>query len=205
MAKLEGDDLNFDDLAPLDADVGDELFAADAMPAETAAEKTPAPESPPEAPPAEEQAAEVAKPEEAVKEDAEEETEPSKLPLILEVVALVVIPLGLLALASRDIVGSGLGLLSVWTALYLIGLGLIPYALWRARETSTLYTLFLGCVLAAMLTGVYCLWMELAVNYQFDIHAQEAKRKVGMILPAERGLPSPLSIPAIEAAPAGLV
>ncbi len=143
------------------------------------------------------EAAGAKEPAEAAEEEEEEELEPSKLPFYLEIAALIVIPLLLLALASNDLLGQGgLAVLSIWTALYLIGLGLIPYALWKGRDTSTLYTVFLGCVLAAMLTGVYVLWIELAVNYKFDIHAQEAKRAaVGMVLPAEFRLPSTLVYP----------
>jgi hypothetical protein len=56
-----------------------------------------------------------------------------------------------------------------------------------------------------MLTGVYVLWIELAVNYKFDINAQEAKRaKVGMVLPAEFRLPAPFSPPGVAGGPSTL-
>ena len=45
------------------------------------------------------------------------------------------------------------------------------------RKTNTVFVVFLGCVLAAVLTAVYCLWMELA-RYKFDIKAQDAKQRV---------------------------
>ncbi len=199
MANVEGDSPNFDELRSLGGEPAAENEAAptDQPAAEPLAEEAAgalpdAETTPPEGEPAE--ATEAEEPVEGVEEEEEEE-EPSKLPLYLEVAGLIVVPLVLLAMASKDLLGQGgWDVLSIWTALYIIGLGLIPYALWKSRETSTLYTVFLGCVLAGMLTGVYCLWMELG-RYQYDINAQEAKRKVGMLLPAEPGLLAPFSLP----------
>ena len=48
------------------------------------------------------------------------------------------------------------------------------------RKTNTVFVVILGCVLAAVLTSVYCLWMEL-VRYKFDIKAQDAKQRVSMV------------------------
>ncbi|MEN6451010.1 MAG: hypothetical protein ABFC96_11005 [Thermoguttaceae bacterium] len=209
MAKIEGDNPNFDELTPLDGAFGadDDLASLGDLTASPLDEETsPLDEEPAEEPlpdeaaplddaPIEDEAAmaEMPAPEEpvaAAEDDEEEEIEPSKLPLFLEVLALIVVPLGLLALASNDILGKGgLGLLSIWTALYFIGLGLVGYALWKSRATSDLYTVFLGCVVAGLLTGVYILWMELAINYKFDISAQQAK-KVSVLLPTELRLPA---------------
>ncbi|MCE5267320.1 MAG: hypothetical protein LLG00_05490 [Planctomycetaceae bacterium] len=190
MVKSKDDIPSFDELPPL----GDDLAAADgaALGNDLAAVE----------PAADELAASASSP---VESDAAEATEtpkapivdekdawaeepakrPSKLPLYLELLALVAVPLALLALAGKDLGILGLNYLSIWTAIYLIGLGLIGYAIWKSRATSTLYTVFLGCVLAGMLTGIYCLWMELAVNYKFDVKAREAKQKVSMTLPAD--------------------
>jgi len=71
-------------------------------------------------------------------------------------------------------------ILSIWTALYLIGLCAIPFVIWKARRTSTIFTVFLGCILTALLTANYCLWMELR-RYHFDLKAQEAKQRVGLL------------------------
>ncbi len=200
MANVDGDSPNFDELRALGEEPAAEGEAAPtdetaAEPlAEEAAAAPPAAETtPPEGEPAE--AAEAEKPAEGIeKEEEEEEEEPSKLPLYLEIAALIFVPLILLAMASKDLGLANWDVLSIWTALYLIGLGLISYALWKSRATSTLFTVFLGCVLAAMLTGVYCLWIELG-RYQYDINAQEAKRKVGMVLPAEPGLRALFPLP----------
>ena len=69
------------------------------------------------------------------------------------------------------------------TAVYLIGLACIPLTLWLGRKACTLYTVFLGCILAALLTSLYCLWSVLG-RYNYDVKAQEAKEKIAMIQPA---------------------
>ncbi len=56
--------------------------------------------------------------------------------------------------------------------------------LWLGHKTNTVYVVILGCVLAAVLTAVYCLWTEME-RYNFDIKAQEAKQRVTMTAPCE--------------------
>ena len=109
-----------------------------------------------------------------------EEKEPSKLPLYLPVAAAVGLPVIALS-APLPSLGE---ILCFSTAVYIIALGYIPLALWMGRKTNTVYVVFLGCVLAAVLTAVYCLWMELG-RYKFDIKAQEAKQRVSMVWPGE--------------------
>jgi hypothetical protein len=131
------------------------------------------------------EAAELERP--VVDEEEEEEVEPSKLPFYLEIAGLIALPVIIFVMASGDLLGVGLNVLSIWTALYVIGLCLIAYILWMSRRSNTVYTVFLGCVLAAMLTASYCLWMEL-MKYQFDLNAREVKAKIGMSVPVEHGL-----------------
>lgn len=57
------------------------------------------------------------------------------------------------------------------TAIYAICVGLVLYGIWKDREMNTVYTALLGCALIAVLTAVYCLWIELG-RYQFDISAK---------------------------------
>ena len=79
------------------------------------------------------------------------------------------------------------GLLNFPTAVYIICLAFIPLVLWMGRKTNTVYTVFLGCIIAALLTCVYCLWVALA-SYNFDVKAQEAKQRVGMVEPVDRAM-----------------
>ena len=58
------------------------------------------------------------------------------------------------------------------TAIYLISIGLVFYGIWKDRETNTAYTVLLGCALIAVLTAVYCLWIELG-RYHFNISAKQ--------------------------------
>ena len=60
-------------------------------------------------------------------------------------------------------------LLAAWTcywnystAVYFIGLTFIPLMLWLGRKTNTVYVVFLGCIIAVLMTCVYCLWTVLA-------------------------------------------
>ena len=48
-----------------------------------------------------------------------------------------------------------------------------------------MYVVFLACVLAAVLTAVYCLWSEL-VRYKLDVKAQEAKQQGAMAQPIDK-------------------
>ena len=112
-------------------------------------------------------------------EQPEEETPPNKLPVYLEYAGLACIPLILLVLGYSEVVFFS-------TALYLIGLGLIPYGIWKGRETNTVFTVILGCALAAVFTAIFCLWMEFG-RYQFDVKAQEVKQRVSMVQPVQFG------------------
>ena len=111
----------------------------------------------------------AAEPEEAAEEV---EKQPSKLPFYLELAGAIGIPLLLLALALLNV-------LSFSTAVYLIAIGFIPYGIWKGRETSNVYTVILACALAALLTAVYCLWLEWG-RYQFDVKARGAKQQASV-------------------------
>jgi len=118
---------------------------------------------------------EVAETAEALDESAEEAAEEgeeasvkerSKLSLYIEWACAICIPLVLLILAIC-------GVLSYATAIYVIAVGFVPYGIWKGRETNTVYTVVLGCALIAVLTAIYCLWMEVG-RYHFQINAKEA-------------------------------
>ena len=109
------------------------------------------------------------------KESAEKT--PSKLPVYLPAAASVILPVVVVALAVVHI-------LSLSTAVYFIALGYVFLAVWLGRKTNTVYVVILGCVLAAVLTAVYCFWTELE-RYNFDIKAQEAKQRVTMTAPRD--------------------
>lgn len=94
---------------------------------------------------------------------AQLEPSPSKLPFILEIVGVAAIPLLL-------VVAAVLHFIYLPTAVWLIGLGFIPYGLWKAKETNA-YMIFLGCALAAMLTAIYVFWIELA-TYNYEVKAK---------------------------------
>lgn len=178
MADVEGESPKFEDL-----NLPGEESAASEPSAEPAAEA--AVESP------EGETAEVEIAEEAAEqyeadqrdgeegEQPEEETPPNKLPVYLEYAGLACIPLILLVLGYSEVVFFS-------TALYLIGLGLIPYGIWKGRETNTVFTVILGCALAAVFTAIFCLWMEFG-RYQFDVKAQEVKQRVSMVQPVQFG------------------
>jgi hypothetical protein len=127
-----------------------------------------------------EQSKEASEEEESKEEKEEEKRRDSEKAAFYAVVAAAIgLPVICLALAVLQIM-----LFS--TAFYLIGLGYIPMVLWLGRKTSTLYTVFLGCILAALMTAVYFFWIELG-RYGFDSKAREAKqRRVSMTLPIDR-------------------
>ncbi len=127
---------------------------------------------------AEESPAEEAGPAETAPEQPEAEKPPSKLPLYAEAAALVAVPAALFALFWFAVV-------YISTAVYLLGVCFVPYVLWKGRRTNTVFTVFLGCTLLALITAVYCLWVELG-RYGFDIKAQEAKQRVGVERPVDR-------------------
>jgi hypothetical protein len=106
-------------------------------------------------------------------EEAEEaEKEPYQLPPYVEWGGAIGIPLILLVLGWFQIIYFS-------TAIYLIAVGFIPYGIWKGRATNTVFTVFLACALAAVLTGLYCLWLEIG-RYQFDVKAREAKHRISM-------------------------
>jgi hypothetical protein len=57
------------------------------------------------------------------------------------------------------------------TVVYVIAVAGVAYGIWKGRETNTLYTVFLGCALIALLTAVLCLWIELQ-RYGYNIKAK---------------------------------
>ncbi|MEN6407311.1 MAG: hypothetical protein ABFC77_12675 [Thermoguttaceae bacterium] len=61
------------------------------------------------------------------------------------------------------------------TAIYVISVGLVGYGIWKGRRTNSIFTVFLACALLAVLTAVYCLWLELG-RYQFEVKAKNARR-----------------------------
>jgi hypothetical protein len=114
-------------------------------------------------------------------DEEDEDKEPSKLPLVLEVLAVIGVPVGLILLALN-------GTLAYWTSGYAVAMAFIPYVLWKGRATSTVFTVFLGCVLAAELTAIYVLFVELS-RYEFDMKARTGKQqRVAVVQPIERGL-----------------
>jgi hypothetical protein len=106
----------------------------------------------------------------------DEETPQAKPPL-LEIAVAIGVPVVCIALAF-------LGFLNFSTALYIIGLAYVALMTWMGRETNTVYTVILGCVLIALLTSVYCLWTVLA-KYGFDVKAQEAKGRAAITRPVD--------------------
>jgi hypothetical protein len=58
------------------------------------------------------------------------------------------------------------------TALYLVAMGYIVLGIWICRKTNTVYAILLGCALAALLTAVYCLWIEMG-RYEFSVKAKQ--------------------------------
>ena len=109
-------------------------------------------------------------------EEEGQEKEPSQSPMYLEWGIVIFVPLILLVLAV-------LHLFSFPTAVYLIALAGIPYGLWKGRQMLDVYTLFLACALAAILTAAYVMWLEIA-RYHYDLRAGEAKQRVSMSQPS---------------------
>ena len=99
-----------------------------------------------------------------------------KLPIYLEWGGAIGIPVIILALAWFEV-------LYFSTALYVISVGFIPYGIWKGRETNTVYTVILGCTLVAVLTAIYCLWLEVG-RYNFEV---KAKQRAGISRPIQAG------------------
>lgn len=189
MANVEGDSPNFDELkTPGEEAAAEEPVLEDATASAEGTDEQPQPveATDTEAVEVEEaevkaeegKAAEEEKADESEKEEAEKEA--GKLPLVLELVGVIGVPLILLALFWFQII-------FISTALFLIGVGFIPYGLWKGRKSNTVFAVFLGCTLVALLTASYCLWSVLR-KYEFDLKAQEAKQRVSMLPPIEREL-----------------
>jgi len=181
VANIEDENLNIDELkTPGEEAAAEEPVLEDeAAPADGADEQLqPVEATDAEAVEAEEAEVKAEETEEGEEEEAEKK--PGKLPLYWELAGVIGVPVVLLALFWFKIIFFS-------TTIFLIGVGFIPYGLWRGRRSNTVFTVFLGCTLAALLTAAYCLWMELG-RYQFDLKAQEAKQRVGMSPPIERAL-----------------
>jgi len=130
--------------------------------------------------PAEEPANDEVKPAKAHTDLFADEKTADKRSLYLVVAGAIAVPVVFLALASFEF-------LNFSTAVYIVGLCSIPLVLWAGHKTNTVYVVFLGIILAALMTCLYCLWVALA-KYNFDVKAQEAKQRVGMVQPVDRGL-----------------
>jgi hypothetical protein len=169
VAKIDGDTPNFDHLnipkgEPAPAEHAAEPEVVEVAEAQPAASEAPAEEIKEFEPLADKEEIEE-----------EEEKQPSKLPVVLPALAAIGLPVIALALAV-------LGMVYFSTAIYIILLGYVPLALWLGRKTNTVFVVILGCVVAAVLTACYCLWMELG-RYKYDVKAQEAKQRVTMTEP----------------------
>ncbi len=156
MAKIEDDNLKFDELMPS----GEPAVLTE----ESAADVAGAPIE--------------AKPDEKKNEKDEDEIaegkEPNKLPDYLALGGAIFVPLILLALAWFQY-------LYFSTAIYFVGLVFIPYGVWLGRKKNTVYTVFLACVAASLLTAAYFLWIEIG-RYNFDLGAQEAKQRASVVV-----------------------
>jgi hypothetical protein len=178
VAKIEDDLPNFDDIiSPDDMLVSDEALAAtetapqEAQGAEVKGaepEETPEPEKGKKG---KREKAKKAKPEKVKRAvtASDDEFEPEKKPPYAAIGGAIVILAIILVLVF-------LGYLNFSTALYALGLAIIPLMLWAGRKTSTVYTVILGCVLIALMTSIYLLWCVLA-RYNFDVKALEAKQQ----------------------------
>jgi len=177
VAKIEDDTPNFDDItspddmiSPDDMVLPDEAFA----PPEELAPDAAAVQA--EAEPA---LADVERPK-GPAPAFDDDMAPEKTPPYLAIAGTIAIPIALLAIAF-------FGYLNFSTAIYIIGLAIVSLMFWMGRKTSTVYTVLLGCVLIALMTAVYCLWVVL-MRYHGDVKAQEAKQRVTVTQPAVRNV-----------------
>jgi hypothetical protein len=179
VAKIEDDIPDPDDgLTPIDAE---ELTPLEEMPADALAAVDEAPEAvvATEENPEEPVEAE-AEPRKRHSPDLDDELEPAKKPPLLEIVAAIAAPAVALGLAFA-------GMLSFSTAIFLIALAYIAIMMWLGRKTNTIYTVILGCILAVLVTSVYCLW-EVLARYHYDVKAQGARQRVTISRPVDRGV-----------------
>ena len=184
---LSGNDLSGND-AELLEDAGDEP-AADLE--DLSAEEVPTEEAAVE--PAEADLADLATEpgsaahvEEPAHAEEEDEREPSKLPIALEIAAIFVLPVVIIVLAVMHYVNP-------WVGLYLFLTACVPYALWKGRRTNTVFTVFLGFVLAAELTAIFCLFKEFQ-RYGYDVSGRAGKQKVTIAAPNYPGATDPGSL-----------
>ncbi len=87
-----------------------------------------------------------------------------RLPANRELTIAVAVPVLLLLLWL-------VGLIYFSSVVYVIAVAAVPFAMWKYRDTSTIFTVLLGCALVAILTAVYCLWREWG-TYGFDSKAR---------------------------------
>jgi hypothetical protein len=104
--------------------------------------------------------------------------EPETQPPYLAIAGVIAVPIALLAIAF-------FGILNYSTAIYIVGLAIIPLILWMGRKTNSVFTVILGCILVALITSIFCLWIVL-MRYHGDVKAQEAKQHAGMTQPVAR-------------------
>ena len=114
-------------------------------------------------------------------EESEEEPKPeSKWPLYAELAGIAA---GCLAVIGGTYyaVASSEGLF-FWAMLciYLLALLFLPYVLLKTRNTCTPYRVMLALSLAAILTAVFYLLLELK-TYKYDIKAEGAKQRAALI------------------------
>jgi hypothetical protein len=178
VAKIEDNIPNFDDLAsPDDMIASDEAFAPTeaVAPDATVAQ----PEEKPEEKPAPKKGKKDKKAKRPATASSYDEFEPEqKLPLLA-----IGGGIGVLALAIALVF---LGYLNLSTALFIIGVAIIPLMIWAGRKTSTVFTVFLGGVLIALMTSAYFLWCVID-RYHGDIKALEAKQqRTTMAQPLDR-------------------
>ncbi|NLF07097.1 MAG: hypothetical protein GX594_03825 [Pirellulaceae bacterium] len=166
MAKVEGENPNFDELNTSgEENAPEEPVLEDAAieplePAEGA-------EAVAEEQPVEEPAAETEE------SEAEAPEKPRKRSFLIEAVLAIGLPVVFVGLFLVNII-------FLSTAVYLLGMCYIPLGLWMGRRSNTVFTVFLACTLAALMTASFCLWIELR-RYEFDTKAQDAR--VSMTLP----------------------
>jgi hypothetical protein len=184
VSNVDGEDFNLEDLELPDDELLSEESAEvlESMPEAESALVEPVDVEPLEEidglPPADIELQE--EPEEAVPPAAVSKSD--KMALYIELGSAIGVSVLLLAIAV-------IGLVYISTALFLISVAAVGYAIWRNRETSTIYTILLGCALIAVLTSLYCLWSEIG-RYEFDIRARGARQRVGMLQPAEKSCPT---------------
>ena len=169
MADFEGDKPNFDELEELSA-LGDEAAADELAAGDEAAEQLETAEgleAVDEEKAADDQAAET---EESEEEAAEK---PRKKSFLAEAAAAIGIPVAFAGLFLAN-------MLFLSTAIFLALMCFIPLGIWMGRRSNTVFTVCLGCTLAALFTACFCLWVELR-RYSFDIKAKEAR--VSMVQP----------------------